>query len=222
MLINTSYFQNKSVYIPSVVLQPSIGSNTPTAADSLQQEIDQREYEVLVKAFGVIQADTILDQLEQVDPSTEWTVKPSAAQKWKDLIDGVIYDGKKWNGLRYSVGTKKISLIAYYVYFWYLQSDWYSYTSTGIQVPLAENSERQLPNGQQSKAWNEFLRMYGGNFHNHRNYSFFHNWNGMGIRWAFGNNEQSEVSLYRFLNDRSGDYDLTHFQHMGMVNVYNL
>jgi len=221
MLINTSYFQNKSVFIPSTVTQPSIGSNTPTAADSLQQEIDQRECEVLVKALGWVQYAELLDQLEQVSPSTDWTVKPSAPQKWKDLVNGVTYDGKRWNGLRYTLGTNKISLIANYVYFYYLQSEWYQYTATGIQVAEAENSVRQSPNNQMVKAWNSFIEMYGGN-NDGRGYSFFNNRNGFGMRWAFGTNEKTDVSLYRFLSDRSGDFDNSFFQHLGMINIYNL
>jgi hypothetical protein len=204
MIINSIYFTNKSVFIPGVVAQPSIGSAAPSNVSLLEQEIDQREYELLLSFVGQTQVAELYDQFE-----ADGTWKTDALQKWKDFVDGVIYEGKKWNGLRYTIGTKKVSLIAYYVFFYYLGQDFRTYSNTGMQVPEAENSTRQDPNVAQTKAWNEFIRMVGGN-RNGRNYTFFTNWNGMGIRWGgFTNN--NEITLYQFLQDNSDVYDNSFF-----------
>jgi len=221
MIINSTYFTNKSVFIPGVVAQPSIGSAAPSNVSLLEQEIDHREYELLLSFVGQSQTDELYDQFE-----TNGAWKEDALQKWKNFVDGVVYDGKKWNGLRYTIGTKKVSLIAYYVFFYYLGQDFRVYSNTGMQVPEAENSTRQDPNVAQVKAWNEFIRMVGEN-RNGRNYTFFTNWNGMGMRWGgFTNN--NEITLYQFLQDNSDVYDNSFFTvpnastRSGIVNTFGL
>jgi len=217
VIIDTTYFLNKQVFIPQAVAQPTIGGNTPTAVAQLQAEIDQAEYEFSIMAFGYQQTTELFDQFE-----TNGDFKPAALQKWKDLVDGKEYAGgtKKWNGLRYSIGTQKISLIANYTFFKYLGMDFSQYSTTGVQVPWAENSSRQLPNGKQTAAWNAFINVYQGNL-NGRGYSFFSNWNGLGMRWAT-NRSLNQVTLYEFLTDHPEDYDNSFFTMLGMVNPYNL
>lgn len=226
MIINSTYFTNKSVFIPGVVAQPSIGSAAPSNVSLLEQEIDQKEYALLLSLLGQAQLTELYDQFELIEGDTEWTWKADALQKWKNFVDGVVYDGKKWNGLRYTIGTKKVSLIAYYVFFYYLGQDFRVYSNTGMQVPEAENSTRQYPNVAQVKAWNEFVRMVGGN-RNGRNYTFFTNWNGMGMRWGgFTNN--NEITLYQFLQDNSDVYDNSFFTvpnastGSGIINSFGL
>lgn len=217
MIINASYFQNKSVFIPNSITQPTIGSNTPSAVDQLTQEIDQREYEVLIMALGEAQTTTLLTQFE-----ANGDLKPTALTKWKELVEGKVYDGKKWNGLRFTRGTKKISLIAFYTFFHYLAEDFSHYSTTGIQIPESENSTWQSPNRKQAKAWNEFVNMFcDGVTWNGTNYSFFQNWCGYGMRWASAN-EKVEVSLYRFLADHPAEYDLSFFQQQAIVNSWGL
>lgn len=215
MIIDTTYFLNKSVFIPNAVVQPSIGSNTPTAAIQLQQEIDEKENELLLSCLGYEQTKELLSQFEV---NGAWKV--SALQKWKDLVDGLEFDGKKWNGLRYTIGTKKISLIAFYVFFYYLKEDYSTYSTTGIQVAKSENAVSQLPNEKQASAWNKFVNMYNGNNLATRNYNFSSNWNGKMLRW--NNGERNEVSLYDFLSAKSDVYDLSFFNHYGIINSMNL
>ena len=217
MIINSSYFQSKETYIPNVVAQPSIGSNTPTAASQLQMEIDGREYELLVSFLGSEQTDELLAQFET---NGDW--KPTALQKWKNLVDGVTYASgtKKWNGLRYTIGTKKISLIADYVFFHYLGADYKTYNTPGIQIAKSENAINQTPNASQAKAWNRFAMRYGYNNIGHVDYGFFRNWNGQGLRWGALNS--NEITLYRFMTDNSDDYDTSFFTPQGLISDTNL
>ncbi len=216
MIINTSYFLNKNVFIPNAVAQPSIGSNTPTSIIQLQAEIDERENELLLSFLGYEQTEELLDQFEQVSPSIEWTWKESALQKWKDLVDGL----EEWKGLRYTIGTQKISLIAYYMFFYYLKSDYSTYSTTGIQIAKSENSISQLPNEKQVSAWNKFVNMYDGGNISQRNYNFSRNWNGLMLRWNTG--ERNNVSLYDFMSSKSDVYDLSFFNHYDIINSMNL
>src|SRR5690606_8100395 len=139
--------------------------------------------------------------LNQFETNGDW--KANALQKWKDLVDGV----NDWKGLRNK--ERKTSLIAYYVYFHFMGSDFRQHTGTGLQVPEADNSLRQDPNVAQVKAWNKFVEQYG-NFSRSSDYSFFRNWNGFGMRWG-ANADKSNVTLYRFMQTNSEDYDLSYF-----------
>lgn len=217
MIIDTSYFLTKSVYIPNAVAQPSIGGNTPDAVIQLQQEIGEKEAKVLISALGFEQYSELADQFE-----TDGSYKPAALQKWKDLVDGVTFDDKRWNGLRYEFGTKKISLIAFYVYFYYLGSDFTSYTTVGVQQPNAENSINQTPNQKQANAWNEFVRMYNGSDVYGRNYSFFRNWNGEGMQWNGSSRDTNDVSLYEYMSAHTDLYDLSFFKRETIINPFNL
>lgn len=211
MIIDTTYFLNKSVFIPNAVAQPSIGSNTPTSLLQLQQEIDEKENELLLSFLGYEQTNELLDQFET---SGEWKV--SALQKWIDLVDGT----EQWKGLRYTVGTKKISLISFYVFFYYLKYDYSTYSTTGIQVSKSENAVSQLPNEKQVSAWNKFVNMYDGGNIQQRGYIFSNNWNGTMLRW--NNGERNEVSLYDFMSSKSDIYDLSFFNHYDLINSMNL
>lgn len=216
MIIDTSYFLTKSVFIPNAVSQPSIGGNTPTSIVQLQQEIDEKEAKLLIQSLGYEQYAELMDQFE-----ADGSWKLTALDKWKELVDGVTYDDKRWNGLRYTFGTKKISLIANYVFFYYLSSDSSTYTSTGVQVPNAENSDRQTPNNKQADAWNEFVRMYNGSGSCRTMPSFFNNWNGIGMRWI-GSDNSNEVSLYNYLSAHTDLYDLSFFKRETIINAWNL
>lgn len=225
MIINNSYLLNKSVFIPHAVAQPSVGGNAPTSVAQLNAFIDEKEYEFLVMTLGFEKAKVVLDNLAApVSPATEYTINPAAPQWVKDLINGLTYsDGtKRWQGLRYTIGTQKLSLIAYYVFFYWLGEDFSNYSTTGVQVPQSENSIRQLPNGKQVAAWNKFAGMYNGDASGNRwlNYSFFSNWNRLGMRWSGNSGSLTEVSLYRFMQDN--DFDMQYFTLQGGINIYNL
>lgn len=211
MIIDTSYFLKKDVFIPNAVVQPSIGSNTPTSLLQLQAEIDEKEYEFLLSFLGHEQTNELLNQFE-VDGS--W--KSDALQKWKDLVDGV----EEWKGLRYTIGTQKNSLIAYYVFFYYLKSDFSNYSTTGVQVAQSENAISQLPNQKQVTAWNKFVNMYDGGNISQRNYNFSSNWNGLMLRW--NSSARNEVSLLDFIRSKSYVYDTKFLSYYGIINSMNL
>lgn len=211
MIIDTSYFLNKSVFIPNAVVQPSIGSNTPTSINQLQQEIDEKEYEYMLSILGYNQTVELYSQFEE-----NGTWKVSALQKWKDFIDGK----EDWKGIRYTVGTKKISVIAYYVFFYYLKADFAQYSTTGIQVPQAENSVSQLPNEKQVEAWNKMTMLTNSNNISRLNYSFSSNWNGIMLRW--NNGENNEVSVYDYLAKNTDIYDISFFYNYQPINSMNL
>lgn len=213
MIIDTSYFQYKPVFIPNSIAQPSVVSNLPNSVGQLQKFIDDKEYTFLLNALGYDQTTELLSQFES---NGGW--KPAALQKWKDLVDGK----NGWRGLKYTVGVNKISMIAYYVFFYFLGEDYKSYTTTGVQSPNVENSETVYPNSKQAKAWNTFVRMYNGDMIRGGRPTFFSNWNGEGMMWAGGTLNRNEVTLYQFLSENNEVYDITKFNFEYTVNSFGL
>ena len=211
MIIDSQYFQTKELYIPNAVSQPSIGSVLPTASMQLAQEIESIEQSLLLDILGYEQLQELNAQFET---NGDWIATP--IQKWVDLVDGK----DDWKGLRYSIGTKKISLIAYYVFFYYLGMDFQTYSTTGMQIPQAENSVMNDPSVKQVSVWNKFVLMYVGTGMNY-NGDITSNWNGQFI--SFGNTHiGNEVTLYKFLSDNRDVYDITKFRNKTPLNYFGI
>lgn len=212
MIIDNSYFQTKPLFIPNAVAQPAIGYNTPDNTAELNLFIDEKERELLLSFLGY---DQLTELLSQFTDDGDW--KSDALQKWKDLVDGK----NDWKGLRYEVSGKKYSLIAYYVYFYFLGEDATYYSGTGVQAPEAANSESVLPNPKQVKAWNMFVRMYGSNVSYNRP-TFFNNWNGTGMTWLGNNPDANSITLYDFMTKNSDVYNTSFFRAYTPLNNYGL
>lgn len=215
MIIDASYFQNKSVYIPNSIEQPTLGDNTPTAIEELNQEINEKEASLLLGALGYAQYNELISQFEE---DGSW--KEGADQKWKDLVDGK----EEWLGLRYKIGPKKISLIAYYVYFYYLAADYSTYTTTGIVQSDAANSTPLAPVQKQVAAWNQFVKMYNPIYNSlgFMNPYFGTNWNGTWMSWSNGSIQGYTLTLYEFLANNSDIYDSSYFKHYRLINDLGL
>jgi hypothetical protein len=211
MIIDAQYFQTKELYIPNSVAQPTIGSVSPSATAQLNEEIDSIEQSLLLDVLGYEQLQELLAQFES---NGDWIVDP--IQKWVDLVDGK----DDWKGLRYSIGSKKVSLIAYYVFFYYLGMDFQTYTTTGMQIPKAENSIRNDVSVKQVSVWNKFVAMYIGDAI-YGLPSVQSNWNGDYINFS-GKLVGNEVSLYQFLLNNSDVYNTKYFtvkKHLNYVGL---
>ena len=211
MIINAQYFQTKELYIPNSVAQPSIGSVLPSATAQLNEEIESIEQSLLLDILGYEQLQELMAQF---DEDGNWVENP--IQKWVDLVDGV----DDWKGLRYTIGTKKISLIAYYVFFYYLGIDFQTYSTTGMQIPRAENSLYNNPSVKQTTVWNKFIRMYIGDVR----YGLpvlENNWNGDFLNFS-GKVIGNEVSLYDYLMKNRDLYDTTYFTVKTHINYMGL
>lgn len=211
MIINAQYFQTKELYIPNSVAQPSIGSVSPSATAQLNEEIDSIEQSLLLDVLGYEQLQELL---EQFDEEGEWVEDP--IEKWVWLVDGK----DDWKGLRYNIGSKKVSLIAYYVFFYYLGTDFQTYSTTGMQIPRAENATYNHPSVKQVTVWNKFIAMYIGD----KRYSLPKvetNWNGDFINFS-GKVIGNEVSLYDYLMKNRDLYDTKYFTIKKHINYLGL
>lgn len=214
MIIDSSYFLYKPLFIPQAVSTvPDTGTGLPSAISDLSAYINDKEAELLLSFLGYEQYTELLSQF-----NTDGTWITDPIQKWVDLVDGK----ENWKGLRYTVGSSKKSLIANYVYFYFLGDDATHYSIAGTQRPEYANSVAMIPNDRQSKIWLEFLRMYG--YYNARlNWpSFFNNWNGYGMTWRSANQDLNVITLYDFMTLNSDVYDTSKFATYMPVNPYNL
>lgn len=81
-------------------------------------------------------------------------------QKYIDLLLGKEYTNRngeltKWRGLTYCSGTYRASLIANYVYYWYIRNQASNSSPSGEKETKTENAESVSPRYKMARAWNE-------------------------------------------------------------------
>lgn len=165
--------------------------NTPVNKyNNLQDFINRFEPEILKKLLG-------LDLYRKVtDPENA----AYATQEIIDLREGVDYsvDGVlyRWNGL---INEEKISLISYYVFYWFIRLNLSETSSNGeVQISL-ENASIANVSLKLQDIWDRLENLYGS-ICNPKNYQ----------------------SAYKFLNEFSDDYPTWEFQEIGNVNAFDL
>lgn len=124
----------------------------------------------------------------------------SPTQPIKNLVEGKEYtvSGQllKWNGFK---NADKVSLIAYYVYYWYVRNKNASFQTTGMRKQADENSVPASPILTLTGAWSILETLYGYNGQN------FH-----------------IPSAYNFLSEFRSDYPTWQFRNIGNVNGFDL
>lgn len=152
--------------------------------------ITKYEPEILKKALG-----STLYELMTANPST---------QIYKDIIEGkdytVEYDGEthtvKWLGLK---NSEKISLIAYYVYYWWVRNHVTLTMYTGEMKPMQENSMQASVAQKTMSAWMKLKELYG----------------------SCGDSE-IKPTLYNFLTEHESKYPTWIFEELGSINAWDL
>jgi len=202
-MITSSIYYKGDIHIPNVV-NPSPGVNDISNDSELKFFISEYEREVLIKLLGYNLYKEFSEQFD-VDVNGQWTIKPAADQKWKDLLNGKEYtiDTVTYNfrGLIFSEGLGNSlinrSLLSYYVYYNFLSHDVDNYSSVGVQTETAKNATRVSAIPKAVNAWSKFYSLAVGNYNQPY---YITNSSGMtGIDW-FGCDD-GERSLYEFIND---------------------
>ena len=143
MIIDESYFINDI----------AIANTSGEAVEaSLNSAIVKREKEALISVLGYE-----LYELFIANP---------AVQIYKDILDGKEFSfefcGKtvtrKWVGL---ANTEKISLLAYYTYFFYEKDRNEINTGVGFVKPKVENAVQENPRLKFVNAWNQYVFQKG-------------------------------------------------------------
>ena len=179
---------------------------TPNNNVALVACITEFEKSLLLNALGTVTYNALQTALANLS---------AADQKWKDLVNGVDYDGKSWEGL-----DSDKSFICYRVYSEFLKSNNDFFTAVGNAKPNSENSSNINPTQRYVNAWHKFLKKYQGECK-----KFPLDFYGYSFNWG-SNFTQSEVevSLFRFLTDKAEDYafDAGNFRFYESVNQLGL
>lgn len=198
MITNDSYYK-LDIYIPNVVNdEPEV--NDISNNTELQNAMSQYEREALQYLLGYNLYNEFSNQFD-IDADDNWTIKASADQKWLDLLNGTTYtiDGVNytWRGLIYKDGNLDKSLLAYYVYYYFLANDVDHYSSVGVETETAKNATRVSAIAKAVKAWHNFYIQSVGHYNTP---AYVTNSSGcVGIDW-FGS-DNSARSLYQFIRD---------------------
>jgi hypothetical protein len=178
------------IYVP-IVSVPSVQSQSvPTVKNGLTAKINVVERSVLLNSLGLDLYNEVQSNLANLN---------NAPQKIKDLVNGCIYDGMIWEGLK-----NPKSLIAYAVYYYFLDD-----VEKGIFAPhgvykLADSEKEKFsPMYKMAYAWNIFLNKYqSGCFkigHSHIDQVEYIDF--------IDTQESIERSLYQFLFDKRTVYN---------------
>ena len=138
MIIDTSYFFG-DILIGQLSEQ--------SVQDKLTLFINQFEPEILQGLLGYETYKKLI------------AVTVPIEQRWTDLKNGKEYIDelgvlRKWNGLVQSI---KVSLIAYYVYYWYQRSQATTTSGTGEGKTQTQNAIPVSPVGKMVNAWNKMV-----------------------------------------------------------------
>lgn len=186
-------------YFNGILNVPNIYEVNSDELDNLNKNIDKYARLFMQEFLGV---NLFLDFDSHL---TGVVLDSNAPQKWKDLVNGVVYtlDGKtfKWKGLIYSEGAMNTSLIANFVYFNSYQNSINS--SVGQVVVNPRNATNINPSEHLTQVWNEFINMYqGGDVSSPAQY--YHN--GVLFLDYYQNKQSGFVSLLQFVTDKKEDY----------------
>ena len=223
MIINTRYFVN-DIHIPN------IGDNTPIETGNqnrAQWFIDVYEREALIFGLGRQLYEEFISNIEQNPLNVNYgNLLAGADVIWERLLNGYTYTiGSRqyyWNGLRYTINnssnTVYKSLLAYYVYYRYVENNVSNLTDLGVAAENVKNADLVSPAPKMVFAWREFHKMYGVNTENYnRRFSYPIYYPGELNVYGTG-----EVSLYKFLRDNRSDYPTWQFTNLENKNSFGL
>ena len=192
-IIDKTYF-TKELHIPH------IEEPTSDASIELDASIDRFVSQFLKETLGNVLFEELKTNI------TDGELDDDAPLKWFNLVDGCNYtiDGSvyTWQGLKYSEGAFKVSLLANYVYLNQYQN---TFNSTLGQVLIeGKNGINADATPHLVSIWNEFIEMYQGSYNSnpirtYRNGALF-------VDYFGANNKTGYVSCLQFLKDNEEDY----------------
>jgi len=179
---------------------PNLSSSQSGNAERLALYGDEKPRLLLQMSLGNVLFSQLNSQV------TSGILSPTADQKWKDLVNGKEYDGKVWRGLNYQEGSFKISLLAYYTFWNWLNDNTTTMGSGGEVQVQSKNANNVNPTSTLVQIWNSFIEMYQGLPYNYcyPSVSFY---NGATfVDYFNGGINSNYVSLLQFLRDNPTNY----------------
>lgn len=186
-IIDASYFQADKAIPNALELNSSVNT-------VLEQFIDKKVRLLLKNALGY----QLFNDLDS--NITNGVLDDGAPLIWQNLVNGVEYtdsvENLKWQGLKQIEGTVKHSLLADFVYYFWLENEAIKNTGVGLVTATSKNANNVSYNSTLSRHWNNFMLQYQGELYDYNNWFFDINFN----------NDYNYVSLLKFLKDNDADY----------------
>ena len=195
------YLINETYFIKELSV-PNINEMDADNLTILTQYVDEFARKLLKDALGY-------DLFKELDTNiTSGVLDVGAHQKWLDLVNGCEYtkDGKtyKWNGLIFTEGLHKSSLLAKFVFYHWLKDNVTTITGTGEKSIKSVNADSVNSNQRLVTVWNDFVSEYQGS--NTRFPTVWYKGATKVIDW-FGSGESfGYVSFIQFLTDNETNY----------------
>lgn len=183
----TDFQQANSLNIPlsNDVPVSNAATQSPNSKKYLEDLIIEVEKTVLLNAFGLSMYNELQLALADID-------NPLYAS-YKKLVQGEEYDSKYWDGLK--------PLLDYKVYEEFLISSNNRLSSLGVAQTNVQNATLVTPAYKIANASQKFAKKYqGGYLETPIITDNFIDW--------FGQNDDVEVSLYRYMIDKKTDFPL--------------
>lgn len=203
-IIDLTYFQKANVLnIPLSVSAPVANASltTPDNTDYLTLLIERVEKSILQNALGLATYNEL--QLALAD------INNPLYASYKKLVEGDEYDGKVWEGLEYDY-----SLIAFRIYEIFLTETNERLTGTGNATINVEAANLVTPAYKIANASQEFYKKYQGRYCSEP----FISEDGLFIDWLWGENDEVNVSLYRYMLDKKADFPLFDINKFAIYN----
>ena len=205
-IINDTYFQAPKREIPNLDEADS------RAFAELELLIDEKCRLLLLDFLTVEQAQELDYYLvnglftESAQPNP--LLPKYVPKKWIYLVNGVEYTKNDvnliWNGLIYSKGTYKGSLLADYVYYYWLETQASYMTGLGDAKGQPKGAILVNPTQRLVSTWNDFVKAYQ---HDYGRGWVAYDYSVSGVYpWCFEYRQNKEVSLIQFLSDNEEVY----------------
>ena len=203
-IIDDTYFQAPKREIPNLDEADS------KSFAELQLLIDEK-CRLLLQGFLTVEQfnefdSYLVDGIFPVDAQPDELLPNYVPQKWIDLVNGVTYTVNdiplKWNGLIYTKGTYKGSLLADYVYYHWLIENVSYMTGVGDAKGNPKGANLVNPTQRVVNVWNDFVFAYQGYACGiHYIHTEFNP-----ATYPYGYSSNGEVSLIQFLQNHNEAY----------------
>lgn len=174
--------------------------NEPNSNDDFDVYLEKGCYLFLYNLLGAKLFNDLKNNLD-----SEMNLKSDAEQKWKDLFFGCEYDNKYFEGLIQEHSTFKESVLAQYVFLYWLKDNKDIFSGIGSVIVNGKNATNVNPSDRFNTVWNNVVSKVGviRYIHHLANISYCHHTRFIDY---LDNYNDDFISIRQFLKDNTDKY----------------
>ena len=192
-IIDDSYFTGK-------INVPNVTEYNGSTVEAIEDYINKYGRLFMRETLGNVLFKDLMLNLDNGE------LKPTATQKWKDLINGKEYtkngETYTWQGIKGGCDLYKDSVLAYFIYLNYFEITYF--TGFSLASTEAKNSTVINPSNHLVEIHNDFVSLYQGSC-SYNPISYFYS-DEVIFRDFYHSNGSGFVSYMQFLLDHETDY----------------